>query len=104
MECIDRKGNAELLSSQMHSTLTSSWELGRGIIWATATGDRTARLCAVHISRTSEFLIMAKDVLDSLGEDQDACQKAAHQFIYDVLVELAGHVNLPTSLVERKIF
>jgi len=47
---------------------------------------------------------MAKDVLDSLGEDQDACQKAAHQFIYDVLVELAGHVNLPTSLVERNIF
>ena len=51
-----------------------------------------------------EFLIMAEDVLHSLGEDQDAHQEPAHQLIYDVLVEPTGHVNLPTSLVEGKIF
>ena len=43
---------------------------------------------------------MAEDVLDSLGDDQDTRQEAAHQLIYDVLVEPAEHVNLPTSLVE----
>ena len=43
---------------------------------------------------------MAEDVLDTLGEEQDAHQEATDQLIYDVLVEPAEHVNLPTSLVE----
>jgi len=51
-----------------------------------------------------EFLTMAEDVLDSLGEDQIACQEAAQQLIYDVLVEPTGHLNLPTTLVKRNIF
>ena len=51
-----------------------------------------------------EFLIMAEVVLDSLGEDQDTHQEAAHQLIYDVFVEPTGHVNLPTALVEHNIF
>ena len=34
-----------------------------------------------------EFLIVAEDVLDTLGEEQDARQEAAHQVIYDVWVE-----------------
>jgi len=47
---------------------------------------------------------MAEVVLDSLGEDQDTHQEAAHQLIYDVFVEPTGHVNLPTALVEHNIF
>jgi len=47
-----------------------------------------------------EFLTVAKEVLDSLGKDQVARREAVHQIIYDVLVESAGHLNLPTLLVE----
>ena len=39
-----------------------------------------------------------------LGENQIARYEAAYQIIYDVIVEPAGHLNLPTSLVERNIF
>jgi len=51
-----------------------------------------------------EFLTVAEDVLESLGDEQVTRQEAAHQLIYDVLVELAGHLNLPTSFVERNAF
>jgi len=46
-----------------------------------------------------EFLLVAEEVLDNLGEGSMACQEAAHQLIYDVLVDPAEHLNLPTSLV-----
>ena len=42
-----------------------------------------------------EFLTVAEDVLESLGDDQVTRQEAAHQLIYDVLIEPAGHMNLP---------
>jgi len=32
-------------------TLTSSWDMGRGIIWAKADSDRAARLLTLHLSR-----------------------------------------------------
>jgi len=51
-----------------------------------------------------EFLLVVKEVLDTLGEGQVARQEAAHQLIYDVLVEPAEHINLPTSLVECNVF
>jgi len=47
---------------------------------------------------------MAEEVLDDLSEGPVARQKAAHQLIYDVLVEPAKHLNLPSSLVERNVF
>jgi len=48
-----------------------------------------------------EFIIVAEDVFDSLGEDQDARQEAAHQLIYDVLVEPAEHVCLWSAMLMR---
>ena len=51
-----------------------------------------------------EFLAVAEDVLESLGDEQVTRQEAAHQLIYHVLIEPAGHVNLPPSLVERNAF
>jgi len=51
-----------------------------------------------------EFLLVAEEVLDNLGEGPVARQKAAYQLIYDVLVEPAEHLNLPTSLVECNTF
>jgi len=55
-----------------------------------------------------EFLTIAEDVLESLGDEQVTCQEAAHQLIYDVLIETAGHMNLSLSLspslVERNAF
>ena len=47
---------------------------------------------------------MAEEVLDTLGEEQEARPEAAHQLIYDVLLEPAEQINLPTSLVERNTF
>ena len=44
---------------------------------------------------------MAEDVLDSLGDDQDTRQEAAHQLIYDVLIEPTKHIHMPNSLEER---
>jgi len=40
-----------------------------------------------------EFLLVAKEVLDNLGKGSVARQVAAHQLIYDVLVELAEHLR-----------
>ena len=34
-----------------------------------------------------EFLLVAEEVLDDLGEGSVARQEAAHQLIYDVLVD-----------------
>jgi len=51
-----------------------------------------------------EFLTVAEDVLESLGDDQVTRQEAVHQLIYDVLIEPAGHINLSLSLVERNAF
>jgi len=33
-----------------------------------------------------EFLLVAEEVLDNLGEGQVARQEAAHQLIYDIVV------------------
>ena len=41
---------------------------------------------------------MAEEVLDSLGDDRSASQQAAHQLIYDGLMELAEHIVMPDSL------
>jgi len=46
-----------------------------------------------------EFLTMTEDILESLGDDQTICQETAHQLIYDVLVEAAEHLDLPTPLL-----
>ena len=51
-----------------------------------------------------EFLTVAEEILESLGDDQEIYQETAHQLIYDVLVEPAKHLNLPTTLLERKTF
>ena len=51
-----------------------------------------------------EFLLVVEEVLDTLGEEQEARREAAHQLIYDVLLEPAERINLPTSLVERNTF
>ena len=51
-----------------------------------------------------EFLLVAEEVLDNLGEGSVARQEAAHQLISDVLVEPAEHLNLPSSLVEHNVF
>jgi len=49
-------------------------------------------------------MLVAEEVLDDLGEGPVARQEAAHQLIYDVLVEPAEYLNLPSSLVERNVF
>ena len=51
-----------------------------------------------------EFLLVAEEVLDTLGEEQVVRQEAAHQLIYDALVEPVEHLNLPTSLVEHNTY
>jgi len=51
-----------------------------------------------------EFLLVAEEVLDNMGKGPVPHQEAAHQLIYDVLVEPTEHINLPTSLVERNAY
>ena len=51
-----------------------------------------------------EFLLVAEEVLDDLGEGSVARQEAAHQLICDVLVEPTEYLNLPSTLVERNAF
>jgi len=50
------------------------------------------------------FLTIVEDVWDSLEDEQVAHQEAAHQLIYDVLIERTRHMNLPLSLVEQNAF
>jgi len=45
-----------------------------------------------------EFLMVAENVLETLGDDPITRQEAAHQLIYDVLVEPAERQNVPRSL------
>ena len=47
---------------------------------------------------------MAEEVLDDLGEGPKALQEAAHQLVYDVLIEPAEHLNLPSTLMGRNAF
>jgi len=51
-----------------------------------------------------EFLLVAEEVLDDLGEGSEARQETAHQLTYDVLVEPPEHLNLPSTLVGRNVF
>ena len=41
---------------------------------------------------------MAEEVLDSLGVDPNARQQAAHQLVYDGLMERVEHIIMPDSL------
>jgi len=45
-----------------------------------------------------EFLVVVEEELDSLGDDPSARQQAAHQLIYDSLMERAEHIVMPDSL------
>jgi len=42
--------------------------------------------------------MVAENVLETLGDDPITRQEAAHQLIYDVLVEPAERQNVPRSL------
>jgi len=48
-----------------------------------------------------EFLVVAEEVLDSLGDDLSARQQATHQLVYDGLMEPAEHIVLPDTLEGR---
>ena len=45
--------------------------------------------------------MITEDVLDTLGDNQLSRQEAAHQLIYDVLIDPAEYLNLPISLTKR---
>jgi len=47
-----------------------------------------------------EFLVVA-EALDILGDDPSALQQAAHQLVYDGLMEPAEHIVMPNSLEGR---
>ena len=70
----------------MYSTSALSWEVDGGILWAKIISNRQWRYAPFTYRGLVEFLTMAEEVLDSLGEDQEARQEAAHQLICDVLV------------------
>ena len=48
-----------------------------------------------------EFLVVAEEALDSLGDNPSARQQAAHQLVYDALMEPAEHLVMPNSLRGR---
>jgi len=48
-----------------------------------------------------EFLIIAEDVLDTLGSGQRTRQEDADQLIYDVLIEPTEHMDLPVTTTTR---
>jgi len=48
--------------------------------------------------------MVVENVLESLGDDSVTHQEAAHQLIYDVLVEPIELLNLRTTLVDRTTF
>ena len=48
-----------------------------------------------------EFLVVAEEALDSLGDDSSARQQAAHQLVYVGLMEPAKHIVMPDSLEGR---
>jgi len=45
-----------------------------------------------------EFLVVAEEALDPLGDSPSARQQAAHQLVYDGLMEPAEHIVMPDSL------
>jgi len=47
---------------------------------------------------------MAEDVLEELRGDPQTRQASAHQLIHDMLIEPAGQLEMPTTLVERNTF
>ena len=48
-----------------------------------------------------EFLMVAEDVLETLGNDQRTREEDADQLIYDVLIEPTEHMDLPVTTTER---
>jgi len=51
-----------------------------------------------------EFLAVAEEVLEELGIDPRTRQASAHQLIQDVLLEPAGQLEMPNTLVECTAF
>ena len=47
--------------------------------------------------------MVAEDVLETLGSDQQSQQEAAYQLIYDVLIEPTERVNLPVTIIDRNV-
>ena len=47
-----------------------------------------------------EFLMVAEDVLETLGSDQRTQQEDTDQLINDVLIEPIEHVDLPVTITE----
>ena len=45
-----------------------------------------------------EFLVVAKEALDSLGDNPSARQQATHQLVYDGMMEPTEHIVMPKSL------
>jgi len=51
-----------------------------------------------------EFLTIAEDVLKELGRDPQTRQDSAYQLIYDMLIEPAEQLELPTTLTEQNAY
>ena len=51
-----------------------------------------------------EFLVIAEDVLEELGGEPRTHQASARQLIHDMLLEPAGQLEMPNTLVERNTF
>ena len=49
----------------------------------------------------AELLVVAEEALDSLGDNLSARQQAAHQLVYDGLMEPMEHIVMPNSLGGR---
>ena len=47
---------------------------------------------------------MAEEVLEELGSDPQTHQASARQLIHNVLLEPAGQLEMPNTLVERNAF
>ena len=47
---------------------------------------------------------MAEEVLEELGGDPQTRQASTHQLIHDMLIEPAGQLAMPNTLVERNAF
>ena len=51
-----------------------------------------------------EFFTIAKDALEELGRDPQMRQDSAYQLMYDLLIEPAEHLELPTTVIERNAY
>ena len=51
-----------------------------------------------------EFLMVAEDVLETMGGNQRTRQEDANQLIYDVLIEPAEHMDLLVTTTKRNAY